>query len=103
MSAVKNYYARTYSLPVDRLKEKTGKSGFFYVVSNEGKVLWHPLSYMNGADVSNIPMIKEILPKESGYGYYDQGGMKRVVFYESLGDGSKLFLSLDPEEFDEKK
>jgi hypothetical protein len=103
MSAVKEQFSRTSSLPLDRLNVKTGKSGFFYIVSKEGRVVWHPIGYMQGADVSMLPMIKEIFSKESGYGYFDQGGMKRVVFYEPLGDGSKLFLSIDPEEFDEKK
>ena len=103
MDEIRFYHARTSALPFDKLKEKIGKSGFFYVVSKEGIVEWHPLNMMNGTDVSNLPMIKEIMQKDYGYGSFDQGGIKRIVMYQTLSDGSKLCFSLDPEEFDEKK
>jgi hypothetical protein len=103
LNGIKDYYTRTSALPFERLNAKVGKSGFFYVVSKDGRVIWHPVAIMNGADVSGLPMMREVQSKDSGYGFFDQGGMNRVIFYDQLGDGSKIFLSVDPSEFDEKK
>jgi hypothetical protein len=70
--------------------------GFFYMISNKGIVVYHPLGFLAGSDFSDLPFVKEILSKERGVVTQEQGGLVRSVFFQKLSDGSYLCLSVDP-------
>lgn len=83
--------------------EHIGESGFFYLLSAEGKVLSHPNSGLIGRDFSRAPLVKAILARDSGIQNDDSGESSRMVFFRRLSSGSMLCLTVDSAEFAETR
>ena len=75
-----------------------GSSGFYYLLSAEGKVLVHPNSGLVGRDFSRSPQVKAILAKDRGIQNDGSGESSRVVFFRRLSSGDILCLTVDAAE-----
>jgi hypothetical protein len=81
------------------LKDTTvGKSGFFYVVDNTGKVSFHPQAVLIGRDFSSFKFMQELLEKKKGCIIYGIGPRERVIFFAPINDREVLCLSIESEE-----
>jgi hypothetical protein len=98
LEEIKNTTARTGTVPLDKISQPRGQSGFYYLLDKDGIVLYHPTGYVRGSNMSDVPIVKEILTKEKGVGTYEQGGIRRTIFYIEMPDGSRLCFSIDPDE-----
>jgi hypothetical protein len=98
LEEIRSTAARTGTVPIDKISQPRGKTGFYYLLDKDGVVLYHPVGYVRGSNMSGIPMVKEILIKEKGFGTYESGGIKRTVFFIEMPDGSRLCYSIDPDE-----
>jgi len=98
LEEIRSATARTGTVPVDIISQPLGQTGFYYILDKNGVVLYHPIGYIRGTNMSNLPMVKDILTKEKGYGTYESGGIRRTIFFIEMSDGSRLCFSIAPEE-----
>jgi hypothetical protein len=74
---------------------RVGASGFFYILSTEGRLIVHPKALFVGADFSGLPSVREMMGRERGVVSADEGGMRRTIAFAHLYDGNILCLTID--------
>lgn len=80
---------------IDRLKNKrVGKTGFYYVVDFEGRVVFHPQAALIGSSFGGQWFVNQLLSEKAGCLTYQLGNRKHFVFYEPLNDSEILCLSI---------
>ena len=84
----------------DLAENRIGKSGFFYILSPAGIIVYHPNQPLTGRNVADVPQVKAILASESGVSTETLGGLSRTVFFRRLESGNTLCLSLDASELE---
>jgi hypothetical protein len=84
----------------DLRSAQAGESGFFYIVSAEGRIAYHPNPSLTGRDVSDVPQVKAILARDCGVNTDTLGGLTRTVFFRRLASGKMLCLSVSAEELE---
>lgn len=60
-------------------RAKIGLTGYMYVLDSTGMTLIHPTN--EGKNDSNLPFIKEILEKKTGFIHYTYNGVEKVAAY----------------------
>ncbi len=82
-----------------KLKDmKVGKSGYYYLLDNEGTVLSHPNQSIEGINFSGIPMVKAILEKKSGCFIQFFDGREKIIVFRNAEPRGVLCLTIDSEE-----
>ena len=84
----------------DLSNNRIGKTGFFYILSPAGVIVYHPNQPLTGRNVAEVPQVKAILSSEGGVNTETLGGLSRTVFFRRLESGNTLCLSLDASEIE---
>lgn len=84
----------------DMADMRIGRSGFFYVLSAGGVIVFHPNQPLTGRNVGDVPQVKTVLAAESGVSTDTLGGLSRTVFFRRLESGHTLCLTVDTEELE---
>jgi len=80
---------------ISLLKNKrVGKTGFYYVVDSDGRVVFHPQAALIGTIFKDDWFISQLLMEKKGCLAYQLGNRKHLVFYEPLNDTEILCLSI---------
>ncbi|MBN1496173.1 MAG: hypothetical protein JXA07_05350 [Spirochaetes bacterium] len=80
---------------ISLLKNKrVGKTGFYYVVDSDGRVVFHPQAALIGTIFKDDWFISQLLLEKKGCLAYQLGNRKHLVFYEPLNGGEILCLSI---------
>jgi hypothetical protein len=79
-------------------EERIGQSGFYYVLSPEGRLVAHPNPLWIGRDFSDIRSVREIIKGNKGVISADEGGIRRTIFYLKLENGDYLCCTIDTDE-----
>jgi hypothetical protein len=73
---------------------KVGKSGYYYILDNEGTVIAHPNASIEGINVSGIPLVQRAAEKKSGCFIQFFDGMEKVVVFRNAGTHGTLILTV---------
>lgn len=80
---------------VDRLKDRRiGKTGFYYIVDTEGRVLAHPQQALVGSSFRDHWFINTIIERGSGCITYRLGNRTHLVFFDRINDWEILCFSI---------
>jgi hypothetical protein len=79
-----------------------GKKGYFYMIRNDGRVLYHPKKALINYDFSRYSFVQQMLKKRNGCFSYNAEGTERYIFFREINDNEILCLTLDGSEFGEE-
>ncbi len=80
---------------MESLKNKrVGSTGFYYIVNNDGKVVFHPQAALIGTSFKDHWFINKIIEERTGCLSYQLGNRTHVVYFEQLNDSEILCLSI---------
>lgn len=74
--------------------KRVGKTGFYYVVDSDGRVVFHPQAALIGSSFRDHWVINQLLSEKTGCLTYQLGNRKHLVFYEPLNESEILCLSI---------
>lgn len=77
---------------------RVARSGFYYIINSEGKIVFHPRPVLVGADFSRFYFVKEILKKREGCFFYSMGEISQLMIFRSLNSDEILCLSIPADE-----
>ena len=75
-------------------EQKIGRSGYFYIINTEGKIVSHPQKYLIDKNFGNNPFVRQIIEKKSGCYRYKTENFTQLIFYEMLNEHEILCLSI---------
>lgn len=82
-------------------KRRIGKSGFYYVIDLDGKVVFHPQLALIGTSFSKIWFIDQLVAEKSGCLTYQLGNRSYHIFFEPLNDSEILCFSIISDELNQ--
>jgi hypothetical protein len=82
-------------------KKTIGKTGYFYIIRNDGRISYHPKKGLINFNFSEYPFTKKILKERNGCLTYTVDAVVRNIFYRELDADEILCLTIDSNEFDE--
>lgn len=71
-----------------------GKSGFYYILSRDGVVVFHPQAVLIGSRMGHISFVREVLERESGCLSYGIEDKRLLIFFRPVGENNILCLSI---------
>jgi len=80
------------------MKERVGKSGYYYIISSAGVIVAHPNAFLVGADYSKLPFTQEVLSTKSGCTSYHLLEKEFTIIYEPLNAEEFLCLTIQSNE-----
>ena len=72
-----------------------GYPGYYYILDEKGKFLYHPKKSLINLDFSRYDFVKVILQEKNGAFSMTINNIETSVFYRELEDGSILCYSID--------
>ena len=78
---------------------RVGKTGFYYVLDSDGRVVFHPRPALIGTSFSKTWFINQLLTEKSGCLTYTLGNRTHYLFFLPLNDSEILCLSIVSEDF----
>ena len=85
-----------------RLGEKQmGKTGFYYIINSEGKVVFHPQLILVGKSFKGLWFIDPVLKGNEGCVNYNVTGNKNYLFYKKINNDEILCFTIMEEEITE--
>lgn len=75
--------------------DNMGHPGYYYILDETGKILYHPKKSLINLDFSRYDFVKIILQKKNGAFTMTINNSETSVFYRELSDGSILCYSID--------
>ncbi|MCL2026585.1 MAG: hypothetical protein FWG92_07260 [Leptospirales bacterium] len=82
-----------------RLKAKrVAASGFYYIISHSGRVVFHPQAVLIGADMSSMSFVAAILEQGDGCIEYTVDEKVFIIFFRPIKNNNILCLSIPKEE-----
>jgi Cache 3/Cache 2 fusion domain len=94
MAAIKRDINSNRSAMNGLKNKRVGSTGFYYIVDNDGKVVFHPREALIGTSFKNHWFIDKIINDRSGCLTYQLGNRTHVVYFEQLDDSDILCLSI---------
>ena len=80
---------------INTLRDKrVGKTGFYYVLDSEGRVVFHPRPALIGTSFSKVWFINQLLTEKSGCLTYTLGNRTHYLFFQPLDESEILCLSI---------
>lgn len=87
---------------LNSLDRKTvGERGYFYVIRNDGVVLFHPQKKLINMNFVQYPFVREILRRRNGCLSYRIEGIQRYIFFNGIDDDRILCVAIESSEFSE--
>jgi hypothetical protein len=78
-----------------KLKDKRiSRGGFFFIMDNEGRLVYHPQSLLVGRSFKDDWLISIIIKEKSGCLRYTSGNQELYIFYDRLNAGEIICLSI---------
>ena len=77
---------------------RIGKTGYYYVLDTDGRVVFHPRSALIGTSFSKVLFIDQLLGEKSGCLTYTLGNRKHYLFFMHIDDSEILCLSIVSED-----
>ena len=93
-AALNKNMERVYQLKSKRV----ASSGFYYIISRDGMVVFHPQAVLIGADMSNMNFVAAVLQQENGCIEYTVDEKMFILFFRPINHGNILCLSIPKEE-----
>jgi hypothetical protein len=82
-----------------RLGEKQiGKTGFYYIINSEGRVVFHPQLILIGKSFKGLWFIEPVLKVNDGCINYSVSGNRNYLFYKKINNDEILCFSIMQEE-----
>ncbi len=82
-------------LAIDSIRQRrVGATGYYYLVSPQGIIIYHPQSAIVGMNFSENPLVKRIMREKNGCLRHLFEGTEKVLIFRPLADGSILCLTL---------
>ncbi len=78
--------------------KRVGQSGYFYIISKQGIVVFHPNPIVIGRSFREFDFTARIIEKEEGVLHYGREGMMYRVYFVPLDSGEILCLSIPENE-----
>ncbi|MBP7737256.1 MAG: Cache 3/Cache 2 fusion domain-containing protein [Spirochaetes bacterium] len=75
-------------------ERRVGKTGFYYVLDSDGRVVFHPRLVLIGSSFSKVWFVNQLLEEKSGCFTYVLGNRKHYLFYTPINDFEILCLSI---------
>lgn len=73
---------------------RVGKTGFYYVLDSDGRVVFHPRPALIGSSFSKVWFVNQLLEEKSGCITYILGNRKHYLFYKPINDFEILCFSI---------
>ncbi len=73
---------------------RVGKTGFYYVLNSDGRVVFHPRLALIGTSFSKVWFVNQLLEEKSGCFTYVLGNRNHYLFYAPINDFEILCLSI---------
>lgn len=87
--------AASRSLDRDSLRSRrVGKSGYYYVVDADGRVVMHPSAMLEGRNFGSLWFMQQVLARRQGCLRYRLGDRTYAIFFVPLGEREILCLSV---------
>jgi len=84
------------------MKERVGKTGYYYIISTSGIIVAHPQVSLIGADYSKLSFTQEILNNKNGCTSYIVFEKEITIIYEPLNVGEILCLTIQSNELSDE-
>ena len=81
---------------------RVGKTGYYYILSRSGVVVFHPRAVLIGSRMNNLGFVREVLQKESGCLSYGIEDKRLLIFFTPIGGENILCLSIPESEVAEQ-
>jgi hypothetical protein len=82
-------------LAIDSIRQRrVGASGYYYLISPQGAIIYHPQSAIVGMRFSENPLVKRIMQEKNGCLRHLFEGTEKILVFRALADGSTLCLTL---------
>lgn len=78
-----------------------GRSGYYYIIRNNGTVSYHPKKALINYDFSGFPFVQKILKQRNGCITSGADGMQRYIFFAEIDSSEILCLTIENSEFTE--
>ncbi len=77
---------------------RVSRTGFYYIINSEGKVVFHPRPLLIGADFSRFYFIAEMLKKKEGCYSVSKGSSEQLMIFKPVSSDEILCLSIPAHE-----
>ena len=72
-----------------------GGKGYYYLITSEGRVIYHPKKGLIGSDFSRYDFVKRILEERNGCISSDTGGVPRIILFRSFDRDDILCYTIE--------
>lgn len=79
-------------------KVHIGKSGYFYVIGTNGRIVYHPREVLIGMSFMKNPFVIKMIEKRTGCMEQDIKPEQRIIIFRPINDTLILCMSIDPSE-----
>ncbi|HPL15052.1 MAG TPA: Cache 3/Cache 2 fusion domain-containing protein [Spirochaetota bacterium] len=84
---------------MNSLREKrVGKTGFYYVLGADARVVFHPRQALIGTSFSKTWFVSQLLTRKTGCLTYTLGNRTHFLFFSPINDSEILCLSIVSED-----
>ncbi len=91
------------SRDIPRLKDqRLGKTGYYYILSNTGRIIYHPQEALIGLSFFETPLVKKITSRKEGCIRQFLEGMDKTVIFVPIDDMNYLCFSINTQELLDK-
>ena len=101
ISKVKSAISRSRDNIILLKDKRVGNSGFYYIINNDGVVIFHPQSVLIGRSFKKFWFIDAILKEKSGCLKYYVGEKEQTIYYRDINEYEILCFSIMSEEVDD--
>ncbi|HPV40500.1 MAG TPA: hypothetical protein PKX40_04910 [Spirochaetota bacterium] len=79
-------------------EKRVGKTGFYYVLDADARVVFHPRQALIGASFSKTWFVSQLLTRKSGCLTYTLGNRTHFLFFSPVNESEILCLSIVSED-----
>ena len=73
--------------------EKVAGNAYFYILSDKGRVIYHPEKALTDNDFSRFGFVRTIMSEKNGCIKVNMGNMSRIIIFRETADGGILCLT----------
>lgn len=94
MSSVASKLDKDINYAYELRTHRIGKSGFYYILSSDGIIVFHPQAVLIGSNMSSRSFVRDILERKNGCLSYGVEDKRLVIFFRLIRDENILCLSI---------
>ena len=77
---------------------RVGETGYFYIISKQGIVIYHPNQIIIGRSFNGFDFIRQIIEKQEGVLRYSREGLNYRIYFAPMDNDNILCLSIPENE-----